>query len=223
MTVVTLSCYEYIFRLEHIVRIFILMFLASLFTTSVHATVFNYRLLDHGGGGLGPDYGLRVDYLGLSNNTFSVEKSGASVRLVFDDVAKTASINGQVSHNGAGGLFDLTYTLSGIQNLSGGGFTAAGGSGNLSGMAPGTPVNLDFAGKQNGSSIASILAFDGHRINNDSSTGVFRGWIVDKDRPCCNDFLVQVTPVPLPATLVLFLTGIAGLGVVTRRRVAAQA
>lgn len=202
------------------------MFLASLFTTSVNATIFNYRLLDHGGGGLGPDYGLRVDYLGLSNNTFSVEKSGAKVHLVFDDVAKTASINGKVSHNGAGGLFDLTYTLSGILNLSGGGFTATGGSGNLSGTVPGMPgtiVNLDFDGKQNNYSIASILAFDGHRINNDSSTGVFRGWIIDGMRPCCNDFLVQVTPVPLPATLVLFLTGIAGLGVVARRRVAAQA
>lgn len=202
------------------------MFLASLFTTSVHATVFNYRLLDHGGGGLGPDYGLRFDYLGLANNTFSVEKAGANVHLVFDDVAKTASINGQVSHNGLGGLFDLTYTLTGIQNLSGGGFTATGGSGNLSGVVPGMPgttVNQDFDGKQNGSSIASILAFDGHRINNDSSTGVFRGWIVNENRPCCNDFLVQVTPVPLPATLVLFLTGIAGLGVVARRRVTAQA
>ena len=47
-----------------------------------------YQLFDHGDGGLGPDYGLRVDALeselGISEVYFSFEQGGASVTLTWD-------------------------------------------------------------------------------------------------------------------------------------------
>jgi len=101
------------------------------------------------------------------------------------------------------------------------GFKAIDGSSNgtLFGVLDGGG-DFNFSGKSNGNYFG-LLAFDGHRLPGDNSTGVFRGWVVDSDRPCCNDFLVQVVAVPEPATWLMMIVGFALTGfAVKRRRVA---
>ena len=169
-----------------------------------HAAIV-YQVFDHGFGLLGEDYGLRLDQDG-GGGTYSVSSNGAFVTLTYDEFALTAVIEGQVWMNVGGGLFDVDYTFTDLTAL-GAGFTATGGLGSLDGF--------DIFGKQNGDGLATIFAFDGHRIPGDDSTGVLRGWI---EGGGTNDWLVQVSVIPLPAALPLFLTGLAGLALLRRRK-----
>ena len=55
-------------------------------------------LLDHGDGGQGTNYGLRIDDNGV--NTFSFEQGGAHVTMTFfTDGSNTALIEGIIRHN----------------------------------------------------------------------------------------------------------------------------
>lgn len=203
-------------------RLILLVLFAVFFSVSTHASTVNYRLYDHGQGALGPNYGVRVDVLaalvGIDPTTFSASTNGGNLLLSYDDMALTASISGTVSSNDTGEILDLAYTLSGLTARTDGGFTATGGDGNINGSLNGTDLDFDFDAKQNGSGIAATFAFDGHRLPNDTTTGVFRGWFVNTNRPCCNDFLVQAAVVPLPVPLALLVTSLVGLGWVARRR-----
>ncbi|MEM8838973.1 MAG: hypothetical protein AAGE89_12835 [Pseudomonadota bacterium] len=208
-------------------RLLVSLLLLVFASTAASATTYKFKLFDHGFGSQGSNYGLRADELGadlgFDPTTFSVSTNGGSLHLtVTDGPDPTAIIDGQVSRNDGGGVYDISYALSGITLLGDGAFTATGGSGTISGT-PTSPTNpapfsFDFDGKQDKNGFATIFKFDGHRLPGDSTTGVLRGWIIDTDRPCCNDFLVRVEAVPLPAPLALLLAGIAGLGFAASRR-----
>ena len=92
-----------------------------------------YRLLDHGNGSFGPAYGLRLDTLG---KLFSVEENNAYVTLDWDG-GTTATIVGFLNENtsggagGAGPIWSVNYTLTGIVDQGTTGFRATGGSGVL--------------------------------------------------------------------------------------------
>jgi hypothetical protein len=190
-----------------------------------------FILKDHGFGSLGPNYGLRLDILDGSGdaNIFSVSNlDGAYVTLTYTETSPTGGtveIDGTVVRNSDNNTFQLNYVFEADRLGAPGdpfsGFRAVtdAGSGTLSGVGPGGS-DFDFIGKSNGSYF-NTLAFDGHRLPGDNSTGVFRGWVVDGDRPCCNDFLVQVVAVPEPATWLMMIVGFALTGfAVKRRRVA---
>jgi len=217
--------------------VLLVIFSVVLLPTVSHSAAVDFLLLDHGDGGLGPNYGLRVDELGGAPPTYSASNNGASLTLSYDAAALTAVISGTVYKNGGGGLVNggamglvnVMYNLSGIAIDGNGGFTATGGSGNVGGIG--------FSAKQNGAGFGSIFAFDGHRINGDTTTPVFRGWIMTAFTPsggykCCNDFLVRAvrkppggpSPVPLPAPLWMLLATLLGVGGVRiwRRRRAAS-
>ena len=195
--------------------------------TAAHGTQ-TFQLLDHGFGSLGPNYGLRLDYLDGSGdaNIFSVSNlDGAYVTLTYTDVTETTGrvdIDGTVVRNSDNNSFRLNYTFE--ANRLGGigdpfsGFKAIDGSssGTLFGVLDGG-ADFTFEGKSNGSYFG-LLAFDGHRLPGDDTTGVFRGWVVNEDRPCCNDFLVQVSAIPEPATWLMMIFGFGVVGCAIQRR-----
>ncbi|UTW55728.1 PEPxxWA-CTERM sorting domain-containing protein [Kordiimonas sp. SCSIO 12610] len=202
--------------------------LLSLMISSAAFGTQTFRLFDHGFGSLGPDYGLRLDYLDGSgaHNLFSVSNlDGAFVTLTYTDVTDTTGvveIDGTVVRNSDNNSFRLNYTFEanrlGLPGDPFNGFKAVDGtsSGTLFGVLDGGG-DFTFEGKSNGSYFG-LLAFDGHRLPNDSSTGVFRGWVVDKDRPCCNDFLVTVGAIPEPATWLMMIIGFSVVGIAVQRR-----
>jgi len=84
------------------------LLLSAAFPSLARAETF--RLLDHGDGTLGPNYGLRVDHNGP--NTFSFDTT-QGVTMTFDAVTGTASMSGQIQHNqGAGQLWGITASFS---------------------------------------------------------------------------------------------------------------
>ncbi len=209
-------------------KLFTLFSLLSLMVSSAAYGSQTFRLFDHGFGGLGPDYGLRLDYLDGSGaeNLFSVSNlDDAFVTLKYTDVTDTTGtveIDGTVVRNSDNSSFRLNYTFEadrlGLPTDPFSGFKAINGtsSGTLFGVLDGG-ADFSFEGKSNGNYFG-LLAFDGHRLPGDNSTGVFRGWVVDKDRPCCNDFLVTVSAIPEPATWLMMIVGFGIVGGAIQRR-----
>ncbi|MBT5047215.1 MAG: PEP-CTERM sorting domain-containing protein [Rhodospirillaceae bacterium] len=210
-----------------------------------------YKLLDHPDAAMtnvGPPlvtYGLRLDDIcnavgslcsgskTPAERSFSLEQDGASVTLDWTNDLTTASISGQVSRNSDDSLWAVSYSITGITDLSGGGVdanagwkAAAGGiTGTLTaldGIHMGTVLNLDGKG-----SPAFIFDNDGHRCSGhglpcDPMAIAPRGWIeVDDISPTeTNDWLAlaQKIPVSEPGTLAILGLGILGLGYMRRRR-----
>ncbi len=193
--------------------------------STANAAVFTYNLSDHPNGTLSDySYGLRTDQYG---RIFSFE-NGASAQLIYDDVAKTASIIGTMIQSFSDGTFGdiwtINYSLSGLTDKGNGTFKdkAGNGSGTISfGM-----TELSLGAKANRWGTYFALLSDGNRIPDDTTTTVGRGWVNYGDKNCCNDFLftAELDPgdpggvVPLPAAAWMLLSGVAGLGVMSRRR-----
>lgn len=225
--------------------------LAGVFALSAshqaQATIITWDLLDHGDGQLGPFYGLRLDDP-LATNTagpgpddnksrlFSFGGASTAV-LKFDTVLETASISGTIVENGFGGtaacaggvahspgdcsIWDLAYDLTGVVVDPSGdpfeGFTATGGSGSVS---LGT-LTLELGAKKSGA-FSFLWLPDGHRLDNDNSTLVGRGWVDPESTSSgANDFLFQGVLVPEPGAFALLGVGLLGLGVLRRRKIRA--
>lgn len=186
-----------------------------------------YQLLDHPDSALTDlpvvSYGLRLDALGgtAAERTFSAEQDGAFVTLDWD--GSTAVISGAFSNNATNELWKIEYTLSPTTSVADG-FQVSEMGGSGSGSITNGYDEYFLTGESAGGIIFSALA-DGHRLAGDDETPVARGWLgVDTegygyyDYSGSNDFLVQLTPVPLPAALPLLLTGVIGFSVFSRRK-----
>ena len=216
-------------------RIFGLALLFITCITTANAAIIQnqeYLLLDHPDGGLvgshGP-YGLRVDAIAPpvgAGPTFSTQLGGASAILQW--VGDEATIMGTLWNNATMTLWKVEQTFSDVVAVMGG-FQAG------SGMLTLTDENdniFTFDATPSG----NVFTADdsGHRCGSHMDCGplVARGWLVpkygdfEKDYygkiiPGTNDWLVQLTPVPVPAALPLLLSGLFGFSFFSRRRASA--
>ncbi len=192
-----------------------------------------YFLNDHPDGNLtdvlnGITYGLRLDDPifsmagsgGDGSNgakTFSTTQETASVSLFWDnmgdmnDANDIVTITGQLSRNSDNSIWDVTYTLTDITSMTDG-FAAATASGTLSN---GGDV-FTLTGEQNTSGYVFLALGDGHRLDNDTTSEVARGWLLPNGPT--EDWLVTLTPVPVPAALPLLLSGVLGISLFSRKR-----
>ncbi|MEM6376039.1 MAG: VPLPA-CTERM sorting domain-containing protein [Pseudomonadota bacterium] len=226
--------------------------------TSVSAATFSYILADHPFGSLSPGgtnatsgpgdqfaYGLRLDNAlpdgNTANNTvgqriFSFNLPGAGATLTYDDVALTATISGTMVLNDSNGapvppnpVFNVTYTMTNLTSLPGTpGFFSMNGANGVGSISNG--IDTFVLGSKAKSGIYFELDDDGHRIPNDTTTIVGRGWVNPFDDNGnqvggTNDFLFIARPdpnpgtvVPLPAAGWMLIAGVAGLGYVGRRK-----
>ena len=210
--------------MRSLIIVLLLVSSSSSFALTVEPNV-AYRLLDHPDGALtateGP-YGLRVDALMPppgTGPTFSVENSGASATLFWDG-GTTATISGTLYNNTENNLWTVSHLLTGVNSVAGpdGGFTATGGEITLT--APDTTV-YTYDSKPDGSGFTFLALGDAHRCAGFNGCGplVARGWLETGTNAdgVTDDWLVQLTPVPLPAGLPLLGIGLAMLGFGARR------
>ena len=213
-------------------RIFGLALLfVTCFSTANAAIMQNqeYFLLDHPDGALvgshGP-YGLRIDAIAPpvgAGPTFSTQLGGASARLVW--TGNTASIIGTLWNNETETLWDVVQQFNDVVAVAGG-FTAGSGSLTLT-----DDMNNIFTFDATPAGNVFTADDSGHRCASHMDCGplVARGWVVpkygdfEKDkygkiRYGTNDWLVQLTPVPVPAALPLLLSGLLGFSFFSRRR-----
>ncbi len=168
-------------------------------------------------------YGLRLDSQAPAGAgpTWSVGPnlggSGGPVTLAWDttNLAAGALISGTLFRNDDNTLWTVSYQLTGLTGLGGGGFTATAGNGTLTPNAGGSAIAL--TGKQGGSGLAFVFDNTGFRLP--GNTGwAGRGWL-DPSRVCCDDWLVTATPgpppggsdIPEPGTISLMLIGLGML------------
>lgn len=193
-----------------------------------------YTLGDHPDASLQnlPDitYGLRVDSIstfgigGDATNaakTFSTTQETASVSLLWDNMGDSdntndvATITGQLSRNSDNSIWDVSYTLTDIIAAADG-FKAETGSGTISN---GSDV-FNIQGQQDNNGYIFLALGDGHRLSGDYSSEVGRGWIEPQagSANTTDDWLVTLTPVPVPAALPLLFSGLAGFAFIGRRK-----
>ncbi|MEM7401032.1 MAG: hypothetical protein AAF304_03675 [Pseudomonadota bacterium] len=157
-------------------------------------------------------YGIRLDQLGGSdaNRTFSTTQDGALTTLFWDDMGNgnsaddIVSITGTVSRNSDNSIWNVSYTLTGIiEDTSG--FVATAGSGALTNGA----MSIQLIGEANIENYVFLALGDGHRISGDNTSEVGRGWL--EPNSSTDDWLVRLTPVPIPAALPLFFVGLLSI------------
>lgn len=197
----------------------ILLFVLTMSTA--HASIVQnqqYLLLDHPDGALtssGP-YGLRLDSL-LPNGagpTFSVELNGASA--ILEWVGATATIVGTVWNNSTDELWSVIQTFTGVTAVVGG-FQAAGGM-----LTVTDPSMNEFLFDATPAGNVFTADDSGHRCSGHDGCGplVARGWVIPQffDPVGSNDWLVQLTPVPVPAALPLLISGLLGFSFFSRKK-----
>lgn len=226
---------RFIFTLEdYLMKFWGLSFIALLSMSAANAAMvlpnLTYILGDHPDANLQslPDvsYGLRIDSIanmGSGGNgsdaakTFSTTQETASVSLFWDDMNDSDDTNdvvtimGQVSRNSNDSIWDVIYTLTDITAVADG-FVAGAGTGTLS---DGTD-SFDLTGETNNQNYVFLGLGDGHRLSNDGTSEVGRGWL--EPNGSTDDWLVTLTPVPVPAALPLLLSGLLGFSVFGRRK-----
>ena len=215
-------------------RIFGLALLFITCVTTANAAIVQnqqYFLQDHPDGVLvdshGP-YGLRIDAIAPpvgAGPTFSTQLGGASA--ILEWVGTTASIVGTLWNNTTNQLWTVNQQFTDVVAVAGG-FTAGSGSLTLT-----DEMNNVFTFDATPTGNVFIADDSGHRCGSHMDCGplVARGWVVpkygefEKDkygkiRYGTNDWLVQLTPVPVPAALPLLLSGLLGFSFFSRRRAA---
>ena len=212
-------------------------------STAAQATTFVYGSGDHPDGNQSANYnyGLRLDredpdrFFSFGPSVEQVANpslSTFSAFLVYDDAAQTVTMSGtmteSLSGGGTGDTFRLTYTMTGVTNtgaLGSGLFTDFSGSG----MGSLTNGSETFALGADARPVSEYFVFGLNSRNYNGITG--EGWVGQEsgqDKP--NDFLFTAVyigdtppgndpdPVPLPAAGWMLMAGLAGMGVMRRRR-----
>ncbi|MEL7465208.1 MAG: VPLPA-CTERM sorting domain-containing protein [Pseudomonadota bacterium] len=206
----------------------------GLFASASAANAALYNLHDHRAGGLASqfEYGLRLDARSNPRTaadfwSFETEDDVSLAKLNVNVGAGTGFVTGQMRNNDDDALWDLSLALTGISAIgTDGSFGATGYTGTLTN---GTET-LDILGKQKTS-----IGFAWTLFLSDPSThfpgvntdfrapNIAAGWVASIDGGAsmlsggANDFLAEVSVVPLPAGLVLLLTGVGVLGIAKRR------
>ena len=213
-----------------IVGLFILLILSVSAANAAIVENQQYFLLDHPDGNLvasqGP-YGLRIDALAPpvgAGPTFSVETNGASA--ILEWTGTTASITGTLWNNTTNTLWTVDQQFTGVVAVSGG-FKATNGTLTLT-----DDMNNIYTFDATPTGNVFIADDSDHRCETDPLCGplIARGWVLpksgdfEKDKygnyfTGTNDWLVQLTPVPVPAALPLLLSGLLGFSFFSRRRV----
>ncbi len=204
-----------------------------LIASQAHATAIvpgDYFLLDHPDSALPAPYGLRLDVLDppVGNGpTFSTEVGGARVVLSWDG-SGTATISGTVYNNDTGNLWTVDQTLTGVSPIGSGataGFSATGGT--LTITVASQDVALYGANQfVFGSGLMAGKAFvargDSYRCGShpDCGPGVARGWLTldGASGNTTDDWIVQLSPVPLPAAVWMLLAGLGGFAATARKK-----
>ena len=194
-----------------------------------HAATFTYNLSDHPEGNAAGDYdyGLRLDREQPIARFFSFSNGDGAI-LTYDDVAGTAEISGSVRESLMGqidgGLFTISYSMSGLDDLGDGGFLDFAGNG--TGFVTDGTTTLNFDAAANDTGLFLVFSDDDPNVPNyrGVANGEFvgHGWV--QKMPGDNDFLFTATPVaavPVPAGGFLMLAGLGGLALGARRKKAA--
>ena len=195
-------------------------------TTASQAATFVFQLGDHPDGNAAAsfDYGLRLDREVPDPRFFSFSNGDAT--LTYNDVTGEAVIAGTVveSLEGliSGASFAISYSLTGLTDLGGGGFvdTAGNGSGFVFGAGEGgSDIELGTAIRTAGVFEGEYFRFGLDQLPGRPFTGFEgTGWV--QTDPGSNDFLFTAVPVsvPLPAAGLMLLTAVGGIGAVRRRK-----
>jgi len=215
-------------------------------TVSASAAVFTYDLTDNGTSGFttngaGYNYGLRLDgYKGDGVDpqmifSFSTAAGGSGATLQYDDVNGVVQIKGQMRRSLAndvfGDVWDVFYQIVGVDNYGAAGsgmFIDTSGTGGGS-ISDGTNT-LSLGAKARGTDYF-LLTDDSSRDDGTADlTG--EGWVnTSSIWMTTNDFLFNadladtdpngnLPPVPLPATGLLLVAALGGLGAMRRRKTA---
>ena len=213
--------------------------------TAASAVSMTYAIFDHDRAAVGAqNYGLRLDGLlgGLNPNaaefwSFEDMAGNSKVKLTVDVANGTGSVAGQMRRNSDNSIWDLALTLTGVVSFAGNGAAA-----NDIDAGANSFGATDWFGTLTGAVVFDLIGKD-KNINgvdyqwtffeqNPSVGGDFRvpnisaGWVSTVDGGSSmlngtNDFIGQMQVVPLPASVLLLLSGLGGLGVLARRRRAA--
>lgn len=192
-----------------------------------------YRMHDHPDSGLsnslGP-YGLRMDDLAPSGvgPVFSVEQKGAEVFLELDNTAGTATINGLLYNNQSDELWQVKQVMNGLVMGSGADGSISTDLSSASAMTLIDPLLNEYTydPKALSSGESFLMLADGHRCGGTTTTGdpciskiVMRSWFMPiTGDGGTNDWLVQLTPVAVPAPAPLALIAISFTGLFLQRR-----
>ena len=166
-------------------------------------------------------YGLRLDQLGLVDDTFSTQDGSAAAFLSWnglEGISGEASITGTLYHSELG-LVNVSHIFTGISAVSEG-FEATGGDLVLT-YAEGINIGnviIDTDSRQNGDGIGFTALGDSHRCAGHSGCGPFvaRGWL--EPDGSTDDWLVQLQPVPVPAAFPLFASAMLALFGLRRKK-----
>ena len=187
-----------------------------------------YNLFDHDSAANQAtyDYGLRMEGAPDSGaaDYWSFETLGGAslATMVVDFGGGTASITGSMRHNLDNSLWTLNVAMTRAEAIAG---TSDGSFGATSYTATLTDGNIlyDIVGKSkdvNGTSYEWTLFLSDPGGNTDwRAPNITAGWLSSLDggktmfSGGTNDFIAQVEAVPLPAGVVLILTGFGALGV----------
>ena len=222
-------------------RLFLIT-LALVFSASTAMSASMYALFDHDEGGEADnfDYGLRMeDIAGNAVGSYwsFEDANGQSLATLTVDIAgQTASISGSMRYNDADAddtndeIWSLTATMTGVEAIAGladGSFGAADYEATLTNSD--NSITYDILGKSkdvNGVDYEWTLFLSDPGGNADwRAPNITAGWLSSRNGgqntamlSGTNDFIAQVEAVPLPAGMLLMLTGVGALAVRSRKR-----
>lgn len=192
-----------------------------------HAVPMVFKLANHPVIINSDSFGLQTK--SINNLTTAQKPANTGARFTMTDVSLTydpdnpgagASIVGTMTNNMSGDSWSVQQLMSGLTILANG-FQATMGTILMQsgGFSYGTGGTLPLTLKQDGYGFVFSFLADGFRIENDSTSWVGRGLLNGiNGKGGKNNWLVTATVVPIPAAVWLFLSALASLIVIGRRR-----